>query len=215
MPKPQSKTTAYAFSQPNTANHSSAVAKAAEREKFYSPLPPPAPNNHSHHQQQSQQQQQQQYRNQPALTINPFADPNPSSPSRQYDSRSPSPQLTPSNPLLPHSNNNNNMPPSASSGRNYGPRALNGGMPVRGESQSALLGDQRVSVGCLVLFWSVNLGCLGDVRAFEVSSLCFGFVKAGIVFSLRLASPPCSKVLHSHISRSHAASDLRIVHPML
>lgn len=153
--KPSSST--YAFSSP-AAQSSSAQARKAETETFYKPLAPG-----------SNKQQQQRPNLAPIATAaatsshNPFADPSPSSPSsyrtptqRDY-ARSPSPHLnasSPSNPLLGGSgsasaspaagpgafyDNRSNMPNPS---RSYAARAGPGGMPPRGESQSALLGDR-------------------------------------------------------------------------
>ncbi|ORY27881.1 beta-glucan synthesis-associated protein-domain-containing protein [Naematelia encephala] len=99
----------YAFSQPNTAQASSAAARQQEAETFYQPLPAPA------------QQQQLPSRN-------PFTD------EREYHSRTPSPSANATNPLLPSSVS----PGMPAASRSY---ARTGGMPQRGESQSALLGN--------------------------------------------------------------------------
>jgi hypothetical protein len=197
MPKPSS-TPAYAFSQPHTAQSSSAITRQAEKEKFYSPLPPPPPPPSSatttaHTQQRTASPFGQ--RSHPDLKVNtlaqytnassdnsnnsnnPFSDP-------QYDSRSPSPQFTSANPLLPGStsspayqdpslNTSRNMPAS-SAARNYGPRAMNG-MPSRGESQSALLGDRdRVSEGSLSAMLVVHCGYV-HILVKAVTLVCLFF----------------------------------------
>jgi hypothetical protein len=179
MPKPSS-TPAYAFSQPHTAQSSSAITRQAEKEKFYSPLPPPPPSSSATTAAHTQQRTASPFgqRSHPDLKVNtlaqytgsssdntnnPFSDP-------QYDSRSPSPQFTSANPLLPGSNssttyqnpslNTSRNMPASSAARNYGPRAMNG-MPSRGESQSALLGDRdRVSESSLSAMLVVNCGYL-------------------------------------------------------
>jgi hypothetical protein len=126
LPMPSTKPSSYAFNQPTTAHSSSDQIRAQEQSTFYKPLPAPDPSNTS---------------------INPFSDPSPGSGvtlRREYLSRTPS----------PHGNQNQNRPllsnttprtPEMPATR-YGPRAgggggvAGGGMPARGESQSALLG---------------------------------------------------------------------------
>ena len=83
----------------------------------------------------------------PPQATNPFGD--------QYRTSTRSP--SPSRPLL----EGEGMPPSqaSSAAARYGPSAARGGMPNRGDSQSALLGDRQVSLptGLCISFVSLRL----------------------------------------------------------
>jgi hypothetical protein len=146
--KTQTKSSkAYAFSQP-TAHSSSASVRKEEAETFYQPLPTPSsPRGDSTS----------------ALRgyNNPFSDPSrPASPASavaNYPPRTPSPSnnASPSTALLagqsPVRNTFQSMPDPS---RNYAP-PRQGGMPARGDSQSALLGkDRQVSGVVPVLVYS-------------------------------------------------------------
>ena len=132
-----SNSTPYAFSQPSAANSSAAV-RQSEKETFYQPLPAPRPNKTEANSSSSL----------PGTPPNPFRD-------REYDSRTPSPHA--SNPLLTHASPTtrdfNNMPTPS---RNYASPRAAGMMQPRGESQSALLGNNGAVSGILPFFPSAR-----------------------------------------------------------
>lgn len=115
--------TSYAFSQPNTASSSSSAIRQQLAETFYKPLPHTTNAN---------------------ANTNAFADPGVNS--RDYASRTPSPNA--SRPLLagasPIGNNLDSPTMAPNPSRSYAtPNRVGGGaeMPQRGESQNALLGN--------------------------------------------------------------------------